>query len=370
MLAKRLRRSDCSYFESFFRANPQGRQKAINLDKAQMNHLFPALIDAVNTERFPAKVDWFFSDRERISVHQNITLSEKNWRLNSMPWVDVDVEPDISIILCSILGDPDLGVPTGLAFALLNPGDQGYDRLDSVLPPGGFEKIDDDFLMESESWHPSSAVWQLIEHLTRGLPEIVDDVLGDSGASAASRLGLRSIDRTGSTQEAVRALNQFRTAIGLGGETLVDFLLNKSREFSSHEWVSLSNATASLDFRATRGAAVVAIEVKTTTSYHGRSFHISVSELTEARLAQEYEIWRVSKFAWSPPLIVGEVRRGDPSEIVAIALGWLATSPVGIEVPSLKISPESMSWTPPEKVECPQERVPSRTWMADIRLSG
>lgn len=352
------------------------RQKAINLDKDKMKSLFPSLVAAENSARYPVRVDWFFSDGPAVEVTQNVTLSEKNWRLNSMPWVTEDVGVG-DIVVCQILGDDapaESRVPTGVALALVKPGDEGFAWLDERLPEGGFANIDDADLFDAREWSQDSAIWELIEFLTRGLTELIDDVLADADAASVPKIGLRSIDSTGSTREAVQRLALFRAAIGLGGETLVDAMLEwkcDEGQLVSYEWVSATNATAPIDFRAAvADDGDLSIEVKTTKGVHHIPFFISTAELREARAANSYELWRVSDFTFNEGELAGSVMRGDPSELVSQTLTWLETSPEGIKVPSVQMSPQSMTWTKPESATCPASRVPSETWASEIDLAA
>jgi len=374
LLAKRLKKSDCSYFEPFFRRNSNSRQKAINLDQAKMRSLFPSLVEAENTTKYPVQVDWFFSDSPSIEVTQNITLSEKNWRLNSMPWVSVAADPG-DIVVCQILGDDapaETRVPSGVALALVRPGEPGYEWLDARLPAGGFKNLDDGELLDV-GWDAESPVWQLIDYLTRGLFELVDDVIAGTGGTAIPNIGLRSIDRTGSTREAVEKLSRIRAAIGLGGETLVDALLERKRdqgEIMSYEWVSAINATAPVDFRAVESARSLSIEVKTTKGKHDVPFIISFAELREAKASPPYEIWRVSGFKVDDDELVGAVRRADPSALVSETLTWLDTSPEGVKVPGVEFAPTALTWTEAEDARCPVSRVPSENWTSEIDLAA
>ncbi|MCL8251355.1 DUF3883 domain-containing protein [Aeromicrobium fastidiosum] len=331
------------------------------------------MIDAANSTSFAVQVNWFFGDRPGIETTQNISLSAKNWRLNSMPWVQVDVEPGV-IIVCQILGDEpdqDVRVPTGAAFALLRAGDQGFAWLDAQLPAGGFVDIEDAALLAAEDWTDDSSVRQLINFLTLGLYEIVEDVIGEQTTEVIPRVGLRSLDRTGSTHEAIAHLSSYRSAIGLGGETLVDAVLEQklvTREFHSYEWVSSRNATAPVDFRASLDGVRIGIEVKTTRGPHRRKFHISTAELNEAQQSRRFEIWRVSQLDHDAEQIRGAIRRADPSELVDETLLWIETTPTGVSVPGVAFDPAALNWTDPESAECSVERVPSPTWASDMDI--
>ena len=272
---------------------------------------------------------------------------------------------------------PATRIPTGIALALVRPGDQGFAWLDPRLPSlqahgrGGFVTIDDAELLNAETWTPESAVWQLIDALTRGLSEIVQDVVASGEMGEVPRIGLRSIDRTGTTREAVEKLSRLRAAIGLGGETLVDAMLERMRSAGlllSHEWVAASNATAPVDFRAQSASSTLSIEVKTTKGSHDRAFIISTSELQEARKVASYEIWRLSDFVARDEELKATVRKADPTATVEQALSWLETAPEGIRVPSVEMSPTSLTWSEPQSATCPASRVPSDQWSSDIDL--
>jgi hypothetical protein len=276
-------------------------------------------------------------------------------------------------------GPPEVRLPTGIALALVRPGDEGFDWLDQRLPSlrardrGGFITLDDGELLGALDWTPKSAVWQLTDFLTRGLAELVEDVVAGADADAVPEIGLRSIERTGTTREAVEKLSRLRAAIGLGGETLVDAVLERMTdrgEIVSYEWVSASNATAPVDFRAMEPARRLSIEVKTTKGAHTVAFVISVAELREAVAAVPYEIWRVSEFRVVEDEIAGTIRRGDPAPLVEATLEWLRTAPEGVKVPSVEFAPSLLAWGEGEPVACPVSRIPNEHWMAEVDLAA
>lgn len=377
MLIKALTHSDCSYFEEYYRRTGM-RQKAINLDQAKMKALFPTLAAAENTDSFPAEVWVFASGRPPIADEQVISLSQKNWRLNGLLPGDLVVGPG-DVLLCQILGDDAPAwarIPTGAALAVVREGEDGYQWLSEQCAPQGFATLDDDVLLDAGDageWPANSPAWSLIDFLTQGLTELVDDVVsGDEGGSI-SRIGLRSIERTGTTREAVEKLHRVRAAIGLGGETLVDALLETRRELgviASYQWVSLSHATAPVDFLAEQNHTELGIEVKTTKGLHDGPFYISIAELRAAREASAYEIWRVSAFAFDESQLSGVIRRSDPSTLVAEALEWLTTSPAGVSVPSVEVAPRALDWSEAELAACPTSRVPDEDWMEKIDLAA
>jgi hypothetical protein len=381
LLAKRLRKTDCSYFEPFFRAHSNSRQKAINLDKNKMRDLFPSLSNAENSTKFPVQVDWFFDSEKPITLVQNVGLSEKNWRLNSMPWVDHEVAEG-DIVVCQILSDdvpPGERVPTGIALALVRPGDQGHEWLDQRLPEirvrerGGFVNLDDAALLAAEDWRQTSAVWQLIDFLTRGVVAMVEGVIADEDGDEIPKLALRSIEDTGSTREAVRGAEKLLAAIGLGGETLVDAYLEDMVErgaIVSFRWISKLNKLAPVDFAARNADVELGIEVKTTKGRHAAPFFISIEELRAGRDIEPYEIWRVSGFTWTETELSGSIRKSDPTDLVKRTLDGITALPQGVKVPTVQMFPSALSWTEPEEASCPRARIPSETWESDINIAS
>lgn len=351
------------------------RQKAINLDQAKMKSLFPALADDENTTSYMARVDVFAPDVDVIVDQQAITLSQKNWRLNGLLSGHLVVNPG-DVLVCQILGDDAPAtdrVPTGVGLAVVRDGDQGYGWLKNKCPRHGFANVDDDELLGAETWDESSPVWQLIDFLTEGLTDLVDDVLAGSDRIAIPRIGLRSIERTGTTREAIEKFARVRAAIGLGGETMIDALLERKRdagEIKSYDWVSASNATAPVDFRACDATRTIGIEVKTTKGAHEKSFPISVAELREAKAAPPYEVWRVSAFAVKDDELVGLVRRTDPATLVEATLRWLDTSPEGVGVSSVNFAPSALAWSDVETATCPVSRVPNENWTREMDLEA
>jgi len=350
------------------------RQKAINLDQAKMKALFPALATDANTASYTARVDVFVRDMGVLVDEQAITLSQKNWRLNGLLPGPLVVNPG-DVLLCQILGDDAPAIdrlPTGVALAVVQQGDQGFEWLRSKCPRNGFAILDDDELLDAESWDPAGPVWRLIDFLTQGLTGLVDDVLDGADNATIPRLGLRSIERTGTTREAVEKLSRVRAAIGLGGETLIDALLERKRdagEFESYEWVAALNATAPVDFRAYNRQTTLGIEVKTTKGSHMKKFAISSAELREAQSAP-YEIWRVSTFNVQAEELRGSVRRTDPRSLVDRTLQWLDTSPEGVGVTSVEFAPAALEWSEAEEAACPLSRVPSDNWSREMDLEA
>lgn len=371
LLVKALTHSDCSYFEEYHRRTGM-KQKAINLDQAKIKSLFPSLSDAKNTSRYPVTVDVFASGAPPTTVNQVISLSQKNWRLNGLLRGNLTVNPG-DLLLAQILGSDALPadrLPAGVALAVVRPGDQGYEWLAEQCPQRGFATIDDNELLEQQ-WLPTSPVFELVDALTRDLRAIVADMVDEADEVSIPRLGLQSIDRTGTTRDAVERLNRLRSAIGLGGETLVDATLARMLDRSkilSYEWVSECNAMAPVDFHAGFTSGALSIEVKTTKGKHEKSFSISTSELREAQRSAPYEIWRVSQFDYSEDRIHGEIRRADPSILVNEVLAWLDTSPGGVRVTNVEVSTAALEWSEGEKASCAVDRVPSPHWADEYKL--
>lgn len=374
MLVKALTHSDCSYFEEYHRRTGM-KQKAINLDQSKMKALFPRLAGATNTASYRVRVDVFVRDDSAIVDEQAITLSQKNWRLNGLLPGELVVEPG-DVLLCQILGDDapsSARVPAGVALTVVKQGDQGFDWLTSKCPGSGFANLDDDELLDAQSWDPHGPIWRMIDFLTEGLAELVADVLDVGENASIPRIGLRSIERTGTTREAVEKLARVRAAIGLGGETLVDALLERkcdAGEFESYKWVAARNATASVDFRAVASHRSLGIEVKTTTGPHAKKFAISIAELREARAAAAYEIWRVSTFNVQEEELRGSIRRSDPRQLAVSALQWLDTSPEGVGVSSVDFVPTALEWSQAEKASCSLSRVPSDNWLQEMDVEA
>lgn len=374
MLIKSLTHSDCSYFEEYHRRTGM-RQKAINLDQAKIKTLFPVLEDAENTTRLPVDVSVFVSGEPPIADEQVISLSQKNWRLNGLLFGDLVVNPG-DVLICQILGDDAPAwerLPTGVALAVVRDGDDGHQWLREVCPPQGFAHLDDDLVLDAGDagvWPNDSPVWQLVDFLTQGLTELVDDVVSGDEGGWISRIGLRSIERTGTTREAVEKLQRVRSAIGLGGETLVDAVLESLVQdgvIDSYRWISLSHATAPVDFVANRE---LGIEVKTTKGHHEVPFYISIAELRAARAATEYEIWRVSGFRYDESELSGIIRRTDPSTLVAETLAWLEASPMGVTAPSVEVTPRVLDWSEAELASCRTSRIPEEEWLDKIDLAA
>lgn len=375
MLVKRLTHSDLSYFELYHRRTGM-RQKAINLDQQKMRNLFPALQFDANTARYPVTVNAFSWNSPDLTAQQVISLSQKNWRLNGLLRGDLEVDGG-DILVCQVLGNegpPTDRRPAGVAMAIFRPGEQGHEWLDERCPPHGFANISDDELLDvSAEWDDANPAARLIDFLTRGLVELGRDVVNEGDIDALPRLGLRTIERTGTTREAVERLNRLLSAIGLGGETLVDATLEamlQSCEIASYEWVSLMNATAPVDFRASSNGVSLAIEVKTTKRRHGVPFMISVAELHAARQAAAYEIWRVSEFRLEGDAIMGSLRRGDPKPLVDTTLNWLNTTPEGVRVPGVELRPAAFEWNEALPATCPVSRVPDENWSTEIDLAS
>ena len=350
------------------------RQKAINLDQNKVRSLFPLLAGSANTDRFVVKVQVFISEMPTISAVQSITLSQKNWRLNGLLRGDLPVSPG-DVLLCQLLGDDattEARIPSGVVLALVHPGEQGFDWLRARCPAHGFGDLDDYALLGAESWSPDGAVWRMIENLTRGLGEIVEDVITPEERGGVRAAGLRSIDRSGSTREAVEQVSRMRAAVGLGGEVLADDILRRrlsSGLIESYDWIAASDARAPVDFRFVTSGTTVNVEVKTTKGPHETPFFISFAELRQAATGVAYEVWRVSGLSRSNELLAGDVRRTNPSGLARQAVDWAMTAPGGVRIPTFEFRPEAFSWSEPETAQCPVSRIPkSETWLSDFQL--
>lgn len=378
MLVKVLTHSDCSYFEEYFRRNSTSRQKAINLDQAKMRALFPALAGAANSTAFQVEVSVFAHGSAPVLDQQAISLSQKNWRLNGLLAGGLVANPG-DIIVCQMLGDDAAEadrIPTGIAMALIRRGEHGHQWMLERCAPHGFAFLHDELILEAGEageWPTDSPVWQLVDFLTRGLAELVEDVVAIDERGWVALVGLRSVERTGTTREAIDKLQQVRTAIGLGGETLVDAVLEalkNGRVIDSYQWVSLSRATAPIDFVLEDGRVDVGIEVKTTKGDHDTPFFISLGELRAAANMNAYEIWRVSGLRYDLWELSGSIRRTDPSLLVGQTLDWLRTSPLGVSVPTVSVDPHALNWEEEQWASCPTSRIPDEDWFQKINLAA
>lgn len=296
--AKRLTRSDLTFFEYQFRRQNAGNQKSINLNRAVfIDLLFPdaARIAGGAPHQFPAPVEIFgpgMRAKPHVVTRKIIAAggSQKNWRLNGEFVPDPDDDRtryhNLSEGDVAVFGFEGGNVPTRIELLLLShsePADAPLlEEIGRILGSRSMAELSTGEIttlaLSSATAHP---IRELVE------PERDDAVIEAALGSAA---GIETLLRRPSTRrmspESLAKARNTAEAIGRNGEVLVDGWLRQlvaEGKLRSMTWVSETNAVSPWDFEVIEASGeVVRIEVKSTTGPFERPFHLSQSEALTA----------------------------------------------------------------------------------------
>ncbi len=357
---KRLRASDLSFFEHYFRAHPDVKQKAFNLDaQTLVDRLYPSLPEVVETlsnKRIPLDVYFFGPGLQGAhNLQRKILKQQKNWRLNGelvhgpedFPNRYEDLRPD-DFALIEFSGTP---VPTSAKILLISGKNQFDAPIHAALSatfPNQSMVVPSDAQIEAvvlaaepTDGHP------LLDWSDQNLAE--DVALG--GSRGIERLVRRRRGR-GMSPEDLQKARQAAESVGALGEELVNAYLGylvEAGKLLSFDWVSNVNAISPYDFRVvTRESSPRVIDAKSTASGFRNSIHISLSEVrTATEGAEPYDIYRLFDVTETTATLRIAPNVGPALQQVVEAL---QSFPGGVEVDSLSVDPRVLPFSTEEKL--------------------
>jgi hypothetical protein len=363
---KKLRASDLSFFEFYFRTHPDVKQKAFNLDaRILVDALYPSLpeiVETLSSKRIPLDLYFFGPGLQgEHNLQRKILKQEKNWRLNGelvhgpedFPERYNQLRPgDFALIEFS--GTP---LPASAKIVLLaagNPVDAPiHAALSSLLPVDSMVvPTDADIeaaiqLAEPADGHP------ILDWSDQNLVE--DVALG--GTRSVGRLVRRRQGRGMSPDDFRRSKNAAET-VGALGEQFVNAHLAQlvaTGRLSSFEWISSLNAIAPYDFKiAPEEGAHRVLDAKSTSSGFMNPIHLSLGEILAATNgAEPYDIYRVFSVSESSAILrvakdVGPALRPIVEALMALPTG-VAVDSVSVDPSILPFETEEIVLTLPEE---------------------
>jgi hypothetical protein len=365
---KRLRASDLSFFEFYFRAHEDVKQKAFNLDaRVLVDSLYPSLpeaVEALSNKRVPLDL-YFFGPglNGEHNLQRKILKQEKNWRLNGelvhgpddFPGRYNELRPgDFAVIEFS--GAP---VPTSAKIVLLAAGNQFDAPIHAAL---------DTRFHDISMIVPSDADIEAVIHAaepTDGHPildwsdqNLVEDVaLG--GTQSIGRLVKRRRGRGMSPEDFQKSKSAAEMTGALGEQLINAYLVGlvTTGELLSCEWTSNLNAIAPYDFKIMlKDGSPRLLDAKSTSSGFLNPIHVSLGELSIATQGREpYDVYRAFKVTESSATLRIAENVGPALRPVFEALRAL---PGGVAVDSLSIDPNILPFETTELAVClPEEDV-------------
>ena len=363
---KRLTRSDLTFFEAQYRRQNAGNQKSINLNRdVFIDELYPDLPDIMaegddGGVQVRLRLTGPGSGRPDIRVTRKIIKNDayKNYRLNGEFVKNPDEGPDRFDYLAA--GDLALMVfdgaarPRALQLFVISAADQADVALHAALSPltgRSMARLSRAALARAIASAPAS-------HPVHDLflePELAKDLAeaAEGDPEAITRLLRRPGHRLVTTQQLARARQQAER-VGSDGEALVNAHLVQrvgEGDLAAAVWVALVNAINPWDFEITDGEGTrTRIEVKSTTSGHGRPFHISMAELQAAALIEPYELWRISNLNDEGGALERASAIGPFARDVVEALRSL---PPGVRPDGFTVDPALLDWSAPVMLRTP-----------------
>jgi hypothetical protein len=363
---KRLRASDLSFFESYFRTPPDVKQKGFNLDaKTLVDKLYPSLPEVVETlanKRVPLDTYFFGPGLQGAhNLQRKILKQQKNWRLNGefvAGPVDFrerydEIQPgDFALFEFS-----GASVPTGAKILLIAAGNQFdasiHAALNSMFPEVSMV-VPTNTQIEAvvQAARPVDG-HPLLDWSDQNLTE--DVALG--GTRSIERLVGRRRGR-GMSPEDLQKSKLAAENVGALGEELVNAYLSQltaTGELISFDWISSVNAISPYDFKVVHSATGQrVIDAKSTASGFLNPIHLSLSEVrTASEGSDPYDIYRVFQVTESSATLRIAHNVGPALRQVVEAL---RSFPAGVEVDSISVDPRVLPFEPTDiYVNIPEE---------------
>jgi hypothetical protein len=355
---KRLTASDLSFFEFYFRAHPDVKQKAINMDsQILVEKLYPSLPEAVESQsnkRVPLDMYLFGPGlRDAHNLQRKILKQQKNWRLNGeLVHGPVDLPDRYNQLRpgdFALFEFSGTLIPTStkmLLVAAQEPYDAALHKsFTAAFPIGSMFALATDQLeaivnsSQIEDGHP------ILDWSDESLAE--DAALG--GAHSALRIIRRRRGR-GMSPEDIQKSKAAAERIGVLGEELLNeyfTLLTEQQTLSSHEWVSSVDAIAPFDFRIVTVAGDTRIaDAKSTSGGFQNPIHLSMGEIIVAVEGSEpYDIYRLYKVTEDSATL--RIAR-DIGYFLRPVIESVRTLPRGVLIDSVSVDPSVLPFEPSE----------------------
>lgn len=351
--AKRLTRSDLTFFEWHQKRVRAGNQKAINLNADVFERrLYPAIQSLASAGAVNVKIALHLLGpglrRELVLTRKIIKGSDtyKNWRLNGEFIYDPDVEPDrfhgLSAGDFVILGfsGPAIAPDTVRAdfVSVEEPNDVGLHRAIDRFMAGASMRQFTGADLDAVILAGGPPVDHPIRSVSLEMVALEEEASPPPGTAPTRRAGPPI------TREAVEAGRRIQSEIGYQGELLVKRYLERlkrQRRISDFEWTAETSATGPYDFRVVTTKGERLVDVKSTSLSFDREVHISLAELNAMiGFGLPYDLYRVFGVAGS----TGQLRIASDVSSFASSLLAAIRLPAGVSVDSVSVKPEIMSF--------------------------
>jgi hypothetical protein len=356
---KKLKKSDLTFFKSYFKNHDTAKQKGFNLDtKLIEGKFFPGLKDLLQPlPKKSAHVDLIFMGpglARPYSLARKIKIDAKNIRLNGELVHDPEDQPgrfdalkEDDFVLLEFDGSPLPDTVKAILIAEAVPEDFALHVL--------FEQ----FLIgknDSMCQVTEQALQEIIDH-AKPLPnhpvrdwlepELLEGVaIGDPGA--VEEVNKRR-PRRGMSAADLKAAKLAAERTGEIGEELLDVFLGSGDDplVKSHKWISQENAISPYDFLVhDHGEFVRHVDAKSTSSAFSTPLYLSTAEIRHAlKSGVPYDIYRLYHVSSTGAKI--RIAR-DIRERLKPVMALLESFPQGVGVDSLSFKPEFFGFEPNE----------------------
>jgi hypothetical protein len=358
---KKLKKSDLTFFKSYFSNNDKAKQKGFNLDtKLIEGSFFPglkALLDPRPKKSTHVDLTFFGPGlAPAYSLARKIKIDAKNLRLNGELVYDPDgqsgrfdaLEEDdfvllefggaalpetVSAVLISAAVEEDIALHTG--FMALLP-----HRTDSMCT------VTEDQLQEVIDGAAPLPTHPIRDWLEPALLEAV--AIGDS--IAVEEVIKRRRGR-GMTAAALKAAKAAAERTGEIGEELLDAFFEAKRDplVEDYKWVSLDNAISPFDFLVSElDGGTRHVDAKSTTGKFDAALYLSTTEIRHALTSDvPYDLYRLYDVKeGSAKLRVARCVKDQLASLIPV----LGTLPPGVGIDSFSFKPDFFAFETVEHV--------------------
>lgn len=346
---KKLKSSDLSFFEAYFRRFPQTKQKSLNLDRRIIeSEFFPSLtevVDALPDQRALVALT-IFGPGLAAPHHlaRKILKQEKNWRLNGELVHNPEDAPKRYDVLTpgdfALMEFRGSGAPSGVKMVLICKDvaeDVALHRIITRDYPAQSMQV----LADADIRRITMAAEPVVDHpIWDWLDKDLIEEVGQGGSRAAQKLNRRRRGR-GISLADLQASKANAEHIGLLGEELLNHLLatNPPPEVIGHEWVAQTNAISPFDFKLEcEEGRIRFADAKSTSGRFGNPLHLSLAEIDCAiESAEPYDLYRL--YEVRDGFARCRIARGIREQLKAIS-DILAHLPEGVDADSLSFNPD------------------------------
>lgn len=352
---KKLKKSDLTFFKSYFHSHDKAKQKGFNLDSQLIEgEFFPGLKTLLKPlPKKSALVALTFMGPGLAPAYplaRKIKIDAKNLRLNGELVHDPDDQPgrfdalqEDDFVLLEFGGSP---LPDAVGAVLISAGvaeDAALHAQFMKLLPHKTDSMC--AISEEELQRAIDVASPPASHPVRDWlePELLEAVA--TGNTAAVEAVIKRRPGRGMSATELKAAKSSAERTGEIGEELLDafFMSGKDPLVSTHEWISQDNAISPFDFLVNEpGGAIRHVDAKSTSGRFDTSLYLSTAEIHHALTSGvPYDIYRLHgvKETGAKLRIARDIRK-QLEPVVEV----LSSLPEGVSVDSLSFKPAYFSF--------------------------